>query len=137
MKKKVLTGEIFKFKCNKCGCEARINYSSLYHQMEDRIMIYYVQDEEDYESACNMFSGEDMPEIFEDLMAEKYLYRIVTSPGELREKIIIFDNGRRSLKRGISHLLLTSRNSISYQSESGHSIRFTGIIIREHTDITL
>ena len=56
-------------------------------------MIYYVQDEEDYESACNMFSGEDMPEIFEDLMAEKYLYRIVTSPGELREKIIIFDNG--------------------------------------------
>lgn len=93
MKKKVLTGEIFKFKCNKCGCEARINYSSLYHQMEDRIMIYYVQDEEDYESACNMFSGEDMPEIFEDLMAEKYLYRIVTSPEELREKIIIFDNG--------------------------------------------
>ena len=93
MKKKVLTGEIFKFKCNKCGCEARINYSSLYHQMEDRIMIYYVQDKEDYESACNMFSGEDMPEIFEDLMAEKYLYRIVTSPGELREKIIIFDNG--------------------------------------------
>lgn len=86
MKKKVLTGEIFKFKCNKCGCEARINYSSLYHQMEDRIMIYYVQNEEDYESACNMFSGEDMPEIFEDLMAEKYLYRIVTSPGELREK---------------------------------------------------
>ena len=75
IKKKVLTGEIFKFKCNKCGCEARINYSSLYHQMEDRIMIYY------------------MPEIFEDLMAEKYLYRIVTSPGELREKIIIFDNG--------------------------------------------
>ena len=61
--------------------------------MEDRIMIYYVQDKEDYESACNMFSGEDMPEIFEDLMAEKYLYRIVTSPGELREKIIIFDNG--------------------------------------------
>ena len=93
MKKKLLTGEIFKFKCNKCGCEARINYSSLYHQMEDRIMIYYVQDKEDYESACNMFSGEDMPEIFEDLMAEKYLYRIVTSPGELREKIIIFDNG--------------------------------------------
>ena len=38
MKKKVLTGEIFKFKCNKCGCEARINYSSLYHQMEDSIM---------------------------------------------------------------------------------------------------
>ena len=34
-----------------------------------------------------------MPEIFEDLMAEKYLYRIVTSPEELREKIIIFDNG--------------------------------------------
>ena len=93
MKKKVLTGEIFKFKCNKCGCEARINYSSLYHQMEDRIMIYYVQDEEDYESACKMFSVEDMPEIFEDLMAEKYLYRIVTSPGKLREKIIIFDNG--------------------------------------------
>lgn len=61
--------------------------------MEDRIMIYYVQNEEDYESACNMFSGEDMPEIFENLMAEKYLYRIVTSPGELREKIIIFDNG--------------------------------------------
>ena len=33
MKKKVLTGEIFKFKCNKCGCEARINYSSLYHHV--------------------------------------------------------------------------------------------------------
>ena len=30
--------------------------------------------------------AKNMPEIFEDLMAEKYLYRIVTSPEELREK---------------------------------------------------
>ena len=34
-------------------------------------MIYYVQDEEDYESACNMFSGEDMPEISEDFNGRK------------------------------------------------------------------
>ena len=84
--KKVLTGEISNQMYKQVAVRARVNYSSLYHQMKDRIMIYYVQDEKDYESACKMFSGEDMPEIFENLMAEKYLYRIVTSPGELREK---------------------------------------------------
>ncbi|MBO4522897.1 MAG: CpXC domain-containing protein, partial [Methanomicrobium sp.] len=38
-KAKVLSGEIFRFKCPKCGSETNIMYDCLYHQMEDKLMI--------------------------------------------------------------------------------------------------
>ena len=103
MKKKVLTGEIFKFKCNKCGCEARINYSSLYHQMEDLVMIYLVPESE-VKKTYEIFYEKNA---LADYRTEKYLYRIVTSANQLVEKIQIFDAGKDDRVMELVKLLAT------------------------------
>ena len=46
MKEKVLNQSIFLYTCPNCGETFRLNYSTLYHQMEDLVMIYLVPESE-------------------------------------------------------------------------------------------
>lgn len=95
MKEKVLSREMFRFVCPECGTEAEIDHPLLYHQMEDKIMIYYVQDEEGFREAEKVFNGEaydDGPEQ-EPKALDGYLRRIVASQNDLIEKIRVFDDG--------------------------------------------
>ena len=46
MKEKVLNQSIFLYTCSNCGEIFRLNYPTLYHQMEDLIMIYLVPESE-------------------------------------------------------------------------------------------
>lgn len=101
-KEKVVSGELFRFTCPACGYTAQVDYGFLYHQMEDEMMIYYVQDDEGYEQAYEFCTGkktngeESEFKVFEaygDGMKD-YLYRIVRSQNRLREKIRIFDDGK-------------------------------------------
>ena len=93
MKEKVRTREAFSFRCPECGKVVNIDYGFLYHQMEDEMMIYYVSGEEDVEQVYDMFRGNGkMAEITEGLPSN-YLYRIVRSQNDLREKLAIFDAG--------------------------------------------
>lgn len=46
MKEKVLNQSIFLYTCPSCGETFRLNYSTLYHQMEDLVMIYLVPESE-------------------------------------------------------------------------------------------
>ena len=88
---------IFRFTCPDCGYSAHVNYDFLYHQMRDRIMIQYAESDEAVENAKSMFSIDEMPEPMKKLMGniiqDTYLFRIVRSQNELREKIEIFDAG--------------------------------------------
>ena len=93
MKAAVLDRSAFKFKCSECGHEANVDYGFLYHQMEDRLMIYYVQDEQGMKDAYEMFRGDMLSDELIEMAQEGYRYRIVTSQNELLEKIIIFDDG--------------------------------------------
>lgn len=94
-KQKVLSGELFRFKCPKCGSEHNIVYPMLYHQMEDQIMIHLVTSDEDVAEATDSFdkisSGTMLPGA--NLPDFDYTFRIVGSQNELREKIYIFDQG--------------------------------------------
>ena len=90
MKEKVLNQSIFLYTCPNCGETFRLNYPTLYHQMEDLIMIYLVPESE-VEKTYEMFYGENA---LANFRAEKYLNRIVTSANQLIEKIQIFDAGR-------------------------------------------
>ena len=90
MKEKVLNQSIFLYACPNCGETFRLNYPTLYHQMEDLIMIYLVSESE-VEKTYEMFYGENA--LF-DFRTKKYLARIVTSPNQLVEKIQIFDAGK-------------------------------------------
>ncbi len=93
MKEKVRTGEAFAFCCPDCGNTAGVDYSCLYHQMEDEMMIYYIPEPSEIEEAYNMFRGKNKASEIMGDMQENYLYRIVQSKNELKEKLFIFDAG--------------------------------------------
>ena len=56
MKEKVLNQSIFLYTCPNCGETFRLNYPTLYHQMEDLVMIYLVPESE-VEKTYEMFYG--------------------------------------------------------------------------------
>ena len=62
MKEKVLNQSIFLYTCPSCGKTFRLDYSILYHQMEDLIMIYLVSESE-VEKTYEMFYGEKWDKI--------------------------------------------------------------------------
>lgn len=90
---KVRTGEAFAFRCSHCGHVAGVDYGCLYHQMNDEMMIYYVPNPDAVEETYNMFRGDN--KVLEMLgeAQKNYLYRIVQSKNEFREKLYIFDAG--------------------------------------------
>ena len=97
MKAAVRDGSAFLFTCPKCGNQAVIDYGFLYHQMEDRIMIFYAETDEDAEGFMSSFRKDKFPvemqDILGDFLNDNYLVRIVRSRYELREKLEIFDAG--------------------------------------------
>lgn len=93
LKERVLDGTVFLFKCPDCGHEAYIVYPCLYHQMEDRLMIYLVKETEVEEAREAFEKGEgELAEAMSGLTG--YSIRIVNTQNSLREKIKIFDAGR-------------------------------------------
>ena len=89
MKEKVLNQSIFLYTCPSCGKTFRLDYSTLYHQMEDLIMIYLVSESE-VEKTYEMFYGEK----FESVKA---------FIDELKRYIDYYNNERISLKlKGMS-----------------------------------
>ena len=90
MKEKVLNQSIFLYTCPNCGETFRLNYPTLYHQMEDLVMIYLVPESE-VKKTYEIFYEKNA---LADFHTEKYLNRIVTSANQLIEKIKIFDAGK-------------------------------------------
>lgn len=90
---KVRTGEAFEFTCPECGHIAGVDYGFLYHQMDDEIMIYYVTDPAGIEETYNMFRGNSKVSELLGKVQQNYLYRIVQSKNEFKEKLYIFDAG--------------------------------------------
>lgn len=96
MKKRILNGNAFLFKCPDCKDETHIFYTMLYHDMNKKLMIYLLPDDREQIKAAAGYLDEadttDMGIGIPDL-TKGYSYRIVTSPNELQEKICIFDSG--------------------------------------------
>ena len=98
LKQRVKNFDIFKFVCPHCGREQFVNYSFLYHQMEDQIMIFYCQDEEEVNKVRSLYA-EDFATATDENGVERpidtsgYRRRIVIGADELVEKIRIFDAG--------------------------------------------
>lgn len=94
-KAKVLSGELFRFKCPKCGEEISMNYECLYHQMEDKFMVQLVYSDKSVENAVKVFdnfvNNVKIPKL-QSAMSD-YTFRIVRNHDQLREKIYIFNHG--------------------------------------------
>lgn len=98
MKEKVRTGEAFLWNCPFCETKANVEYATLYHQMEDLVMIYYVPGDSDKTETIELMQGrhknEDGEYVEIDLkIDEDYMKRVVETKEEFREKLLILDNG--------------------------------------------
>ena len=90
--------DIFKFICPHCGSEQFVAYSFLYHQMEDKLMIYCCQDEEEIAKVRELYAGDFTTAVDEKgreraIDTSGYRRRIVIGADNLVEKIRIFDAG--------------------------------------------
>lgn len=90
----LLDGSLFKLTCPACGKMLSLNYSMLYHDMEQRVMVQYAVDKDAEKDSLDTLDkirtgtigvpGADM---------SGYRFRIVSSQNELHEKAVAFDNG--------------------------------------------
>ena len=91
-KQAVRDESLFKFTCPHCHETTTVNYSFLYHQMEDHMMIHCAMTEENRKDFLEIIHNNK-----NDLMpgdnAEKYLIRSVLTLNETKEKLQIFDAG--------------------------------------------
>ena len=89
----LIDGSIFHFTCPKCGCKTNVNYGMLYHDMSNRAMAYYVQEESIDKTIAMIEDVNGKMDTFEQMLREGYRTRIVTSQNSLREKALIFKCG--------------------------------------------
>ena len=87
---KVITGELFRWSCSKCGCKMNVNFATLYHDEERKIMIYYVPGNPE---EVIPYMKNAMNQITDGQEAGKYYKRVVGSPNQLREKLMIMEAG--------------------------------------------
>ena len=77
----LLSGDLTRFTCKKCGWTGDVAYSLLYHDMEKSFMLWFVPGEGEPDTT-------KLP--FGDLMGN-YRLRLVRTRNQLVEKIFIFD----------------------------------------------
>lgn len=83
---RVLDETLFDWKCPECGYAAQFVYPCLYHDRERRFMVYVVPN-----GSGREFQPVDVGEKFPQLAGVKK--RVVSSPAELKEKILLFEAG--------------------------------------------
>lgn len=87
-KAKVLDQSLFQFTCEECGNSAPLAYPCLYHDMENKLMIYLIP--HFTEKDMQMLDGSAA----DQSRADGYTLRMVGTANELAEKVVIFQNGR-------------------------------------------
>lgn len=81
--------ELFKFTCPHCGSEQFVNYSFIYQDSEQGILLYHLQSPEEINEARAALSQEGEPKA----SSEGQYRRLVVGPDALVEKIRIFEAG--------------------------------------------
>lgn len=89
LKEVIKSGYFFAFTCEECGVKIPMLYSCLYHDMENKKMVWLVPNcsDEQVEEINQINSNQDM---VEDL-SYGYDNRIVKNADSFREKIVIWD----------------------------------------------
>lgn len=86
LRARVLDETLFDWKCPQCGCERRFLYPCLYHDKGRGFMVYLAPN-----GSGSEFRPVDVSEKFPQLAGVKK--RVVASPAELKEKVLIFEAG--------------------------------------------
>lgn len=92
LKDKLITGELFRFFCPRCGYRALVNHSFLYRCESRHLFIWYAADEQTFSEAClNM--TQQMKASFVLPAGQQDRCRVVASRRALVEKLLIDDSG--------------------------------------------
>jgi hypothetical protein len=86
-KKAIIDGSFFDYTCGTCGNKTRLIYNTLYIDPARRMMVCLVADGGLDAQARMMSAAKDLP------YPEDFILRVVHSANDLREKILIFDEG--------------------------------------------
>ena len=92
----VRSGELFIFECPSCKSSYDMNYPFAYHEPDNKLLILYANNSDDYENAKLILSGEKKPEsnaIQQILNVPGYKKRLVFGREEFYEKLLLFDRG--------------------------------------------
>lgn len=88
IKEKMLSGELFRFKCQNCGHEAMLNYPVLYNDMDKKFMVFYIPEIDRTSAVDEKLEKEFAYEGLNDITR-----RLAGSFNEFKEKVHIFDSG--------------------------------------------
>lgn len=91
-KEKLLKGEFFHFICPECGYASELHYGSLYVDRGIRELIYLAEEKEAAPSEAEKAAEAAAADLSFRKRGDSLL-RIVHSAEDLREKLLIFDNG--------------------------------------------
>ena len=93
----ILEGSFFKYKCKKCDHEINMTYNSIYHDLDKGIVLWLIPELEGGEiKELNELIEKDAAKLQEKALqectSEKKFFRIITTPNQLREKLLIAEN---------------------------------------------
>ena len=128
LRAKILDEAFFDWTCPECGYTAQFEYPCLYHDKERKFMVYVAPSGSGQE-----FQPVDVSDQFPQLAGVKK--RVVATPAELKEKILIFEAGLDDyavelVKFALADVLAekTGRKSVqgyfSYADETSNRICF-------------
>ena len=88
IKEKMLSGELFRFKCEKCGHEAMLKYPVLYNDIDKKFMVFYIPEIDRTSAVDEKLEKEFAYEELNDITR-----RLAGSFNEFKEKVHIFESG--------------------------------------------
>ena len=86
IRKRVLDGELFDFRCPSCGYTAKLNYPLLYNDMKNRFMVYLIPKIDRFQLCDNELENK-----YSNL--RNINKRIVPTFNAFKEKLFIFESG--------------------------------------------
>ena len=123
LKAKILDRTLVTFTCENCGYVAEVYHPLLYHDMEQRLMVFLGEEAPDDSASEGMFAS-----LLPSIEAE-YTFRMVSSINELTEKIRIRDAGLDDRAVEVFKLLLMEQ--LDDSSKEGDAELFFSGIVRE------
>lgn len=86
LKAKLLSGELFLAECPDCGCQSLVSYDMLYHDPEQKLMLWMLPggEPEGLQQSAIVNQAKAMGD---------YRLRLISNAGDLMEKVMIADAG--------------------------------------------
>ena len=96
-KEEILSGKFFKYKCKKCDNIINMTYNCIYHDLDNGVVVWLIPELEGAEiKELNDLIEEDKKKLEERALKEcccdRKIFRIVSTPNQLREKVIAAEN---------------------------------------------